>query len=78
MMQIIAFGVAFLLFGVGAIVRLLKILVTPLEKRKTNFLNWQLTGIWDQLFYTILGLIILALAYFQGAELAAKMNGLGF
>jgi uncharacterized protein (DUF2342 family) len=72
MLQIIAFGVAFLLFGMGAIARLLKVLATPLEKRKAS------TGMAEQLFYTLLGLAILALAYFQGAELAAKMNGFGF
>lgn len=72
MLQVLCFGVGFLLFGVGSIVQLLKVLATPLEKRTHG------TGGWEQAFYTILGLIILAWAYFQGAVLASKMNGLGF
>ena len=70
MLQIIAFGVAFVLFGMGAISRSLKVLATPLEKRKAS------TGIVEQLFCTALGLGILALAYFQGAEIAARMPGI--
>jgi hypothetical protein len=56
----------------GAIVGSLKVLMTPVEKRKGR------TGVAEQLFFVALGLAILALAYFQGAELAANMNGLGF
>lgn len=64
MLQIIAFGIGFLLFGLGQVVKLLTILATPPEKRKKS------TGVGDQLFLALLGLIILALAVVQGFEIA--------
>lgn len=74
MLQIIAFGVAFLLFGLGVIARQLKVLATPLLKDRDGVQRkpGPSTGLWEQVFCTVLGLIILAWAYSQGVAVVAK------
>lgn len=56
MLQIIAIGIAFLIFGIGSITSMLGVIATPVDKRTRN------TGLSNRIAYAVLGLFILALA----------------
>lgn len=60
MLQIIAFGIGFMLFGIGSMARSLSILATPAEKRRPD------TGAGIRLLFIALGILILGLALIQG------------
>lgn len=60
MLQIIAFGIGFMLIGVGVLARLLRIIATPIDKRKKD------TGTAERLLFIALGILILGLALIQG------------
>jgi hypothetical protein len=56
MLQIIAFGVGFLLFGVGVLAHDLRVVATPVEKRTAS------TGTVERIIFIILGALIVVLA----------------
>ena len=60
MLQIIAFGVAFVLFGIGVIAKHLKIISLPADKRTKD------AGDGERLFFIALGILILGLSLLQG------------
>jgi len=63
MLQIIAFGIGFVLIGMGVIAHDLKVLATPPEKRTAS------TGAAGRLIFVLLGLLIVVLAGIQGVSL---------
>jgi 1,4-dihydroxy-2-naphthoate octaprenyltransferase len=56
MLQIIAFGIGFLLAGVGVIAHDVHIIATPIEKRTAS------TGSGERIVFILLGILIIALA----------------